>query len=123
MASVALLSRVAGDGALVRHLESFGLRCAYQGDIATGQDALATNTYSDADAIITNPPWTRELLHPLIEHFCRRLPPQQWLLLDQDWACATKQAVPFLTCCTDILPIGRLIWIPGTKMHGKDNAA
>jgi hypothetical protein len=29
-----------GDGALVRHLESFGLRCAYAGDIATGQDAF-----------------------------------------------------------------------------------
>ena len=29
-----------GDGALVRHLESFGLRCVYAGDIATGQDAL-----------------------------------------------------------------------------------
>ena len=30
-----------GDGALVRHLESFGLRCVYAGDIATGQDACA----------------------------------------------------------------------------------
>jgi hypothetical protein len=29
-----------GDGALVRHLESFRLRCVYRGDIATGQDAL-----------------------------------------------------------------------------------
>ena len=45
-----------GDGALVRHLESFGLRCVYHGDIATGQDALALDTYGDADAIITNPP-------------------------------------------------------------------
>ena len=25
--------------------------------------------------------------------------------------------------CSDILPIGRQIWIPGTTMHGKDNAA
>jgi hypothetical protein len=33
----------AGDGALVRHLESFGLRCVYSGDIRTGQDALALN--------------------------------------------------------------------------------
>jgi hypothetical protein len=30
-----------GDGALVRHLESFGLRCVYAGDIRSGQDALA----------------------------------------------------------------------------------
>ena len=33
------------DGALVRHLESFGLRCVYAGDIATGQDALALESY------------------------------------------------------------------------------
>ena len=32
----------AGNGDLVRHLESFGLRCVYQGDIRTGQDALMT---------------------------------------------------------------------------------
>jgi hypothetical protein len=49
-----------GDGDLVRHLESFGLRCVYQGDIRTGQDALAVNSYGKADAIITNPPFSRE---------------------------------------------------------------
>ena len=32
-------------GDLVRHLESYGLRCTYQGDIATGQDALALESY------------------------------------------------------------------------------
>jgi hypothetical protein len=36
-----------GDGALIRHLESFGLRCIYQGDIADGRDALATTDYGD----------------------------------------------------------------------------
>jgi hypothetical protein len=110
----------AGDGALVRHLESFGLRCAYAGDIATGQDALAVDNYGNADAIITNPPWKRIWLHPLISHFQRIAP--TWLLLDQDWAC-TKQAAPYLGSCTDIITIGRLIWIPGTKDTGKDNVA
>ena len=73
-----------GDGALVRHLESFGLRCAYAGDIATGQDALMLDTYGHADAIITNPPYTRSLMHALIWHFARILP--TWLLLETDWA-------------------------------------
>ena len=50
----------AGDGDLVRHLESFGLRCVYAGDIRTGQDALALDHYGAADAIITNPPYTRD---------------------------------------------------------------
>ena len=61
----------AGDGALVRHLESFALRCVYAGDIRTGQDALELDHYGAADAIITNPPWSRELMHPLIQHFQR----------------------------------------------------
>ena len=59
----------------------FGLRCVYAGDIATGQDALARSTSTAApDAIITNPPYTRPLMHPLIEHFQRIAP--TWLLLD-----------------------------------------
>jgi hypothetical protein len=27
--------------------------------------------------------------------------------------------MPYLKSCTDILPIGRLIWIPGTDMNGR----
>ena len=48
----------AGAGDLVRHLEEFGLRCVYAGDIHNGQDALALDYYGAADAIITNPPYT-----------------------------------------------------------------
>jgi hypothetical protein len=82
----------AGDGDLVRHLESFGLRCAYAGDIATGQDALERNHYGGADVIVTNPPYSRGLMHKLIAHFERIVP--TWLLLDSDWA-STRQAAPF----------------------------
>ena len=109
----------AGDGALVRHLEPFGLRCVYSGDIRTGQDALALNHYDAADAIITNPPWSRDVLHRLIEHFQNIAP--TWLLLDSDWA-QTKQAAPFLPHCSDIVAIGRVKWIEGSKFTGKDNA-
>jgi hypothetical protein len=109
-----------GDGALVRHLESFELRCVYQGDIATGQDALGLEHYGDADAIITNPPYTRPLMHALIQHFARILP--TWLLLESDWA-HTKQAGPFMPCCCDIVSVGRLRWIAGTTMSSKDNFA
>ena len=110
----------AGDGALVRHLVSFGLRCVYAGDIRTGQDALALDHYGAADAIITNSPHTREAMHRLIEHFQRIAP--TWLLIDYDWA-ATKQAAPFLPCCSDIVTIGRVKWIEGSKHTGKDNYA
>ena len=39
-----------GDGALVRHLEGFGVRCVYAGDIRDGQDALL-DYFGAADAI------------------------------------------------------------------------
>jgi hypothetical protein len=107
-----------GDGALVRHLESFGLRCVYSGDIRSGQDALAVGLYGAADAIITNPPYTRAVMHRLIEHFQRISP--TWLLLDSDWA-STRQAAPFLPCCSDIVAIGRVKWIEGSQHTGKEN--
>lgn len=110
-----------GEGDLVGHLESYSLRCAYAGDIATGQDALALDDYGDSDSIVTNPPWSREVLHRLIPHFARIAP--TWLLLDSDWA-QTKQAVPFLPHCSDLLPIGRVGWFKESKHgNGKDNAA
>jgi hypothetical protein len=109
-----------GDGALVNHLQAHGLKCVYQGDIASGQDALTLDTYGDADTIITNPPYQRPLMHALIEHFAHILP--TWLLLETDWA-STKQAGPFMRCCSDIVSIGRLCWIEGTTMSGKQNFA
>ena len=81
----------AGDGALVRHLEAHGLRCTYHGDISDGRDALAL-TIEDvrgADAIVTNPPYRRDLMHALIRHFQTLLP--TWLLLDGH---PTSDAVP-----------------------------
>jgi hypothetical protein len=83
----------AGDGDLVRHLESLGLRCLYSGDIRNGQDAFNFDHYGGAQVIITNPPWSRDVLHGLITHFQHIAP--TWLLLDSDWA-QTKQAAPFL---------------------------
>ena len=110
----------AGDGALVAHLESFGLRCVYAGDIRGGRDALALDQYGAADCIITNPPYTRKLMHRLIAHFKRIAP--TWLLLETDWA-STLQAMPFLPSCSDIVTIGRVKWIEGSKYTGKDNHA
>ena len=109
-----------GNGALVLHLELFGLRCVHASDIATGQDALALEAYGDADAIITNPPYTRPLMHALISHFARTLP--TWLLLETDWA-STKQSAPFMPSCSDIVSVGRLRWFEGTTMSGKQNFA
>jgi hypothetical protein len=110
----------AGAGDLVRVLEGTGLVCAYAGDISSGNDALARDSYGAIDAIITNPPHSREILHRLIAHFQGIAP--TWLLIDADWA-HTCQAGPFLPACTDVVSIGRIKWIPGSKYTGKDNYA
>jgi hypothetical protein len=107
-----------GDERLIQHLESFGLVCVYRGDIATGQDALARAEYSAPDEIITNPPFAYPLLHQLISHFVSIAP--AWLLLPMDFA-SNKRDAPFLAACTDIVPIGRVKWIEGTKHSSNEN--
>jgi hypothetical protein len=109
-----------GDWHLVKHLERHGLRCVYADDIKIGLDALWLDNELGFDAIITNPPWTRELLHPLIKHFIRLAP--TWLLFDADW-CHTRQAAPMLGHCSHIVTVGRVKWIPDSPFTGKDNAA
>jgi hypothetical protein len=110
----------AGDGALVRVLEGAGLTCVYAGDVADGQDALARDNYGVIDCIITNPPYTREILHRLVPHFQKIAP--TWLLLPSDWAFNLGTA-PFLPACTTIVPIGRVKWIAGTTFSSVDNFA
>ena len=115
----------AGDGDLVRHLESFGLRCVYQGDIRTGQDALAIKRYiGNPDVGITNPPFrypedpprSTRLLFDLIRHFLGLGVPF-WLLLPHDWS-ANKGSTSCLRHCSDIVPIGRVKWIPDSEHSG-----
>jgi hypothetical protein len=115
----------AGAGDLIKALEEIGHRCVWQSDIAFDDpvDAAMLNmevVAPYADAVITNPPWTRNELHPIIENLSAGLP--TWLLFDADWA-HTRQSAPYMGRCTDIVSIGRLIWIPGTTTSGKDNCA
>jgi hypothetical protein len=114
-----------GEGHLVRSLVRMGLTCVCASDITSepdGTDALKiTKFINHADAVITNPPWTRALLHPMIMHF-QKLAPCVWLLFDADWAF-NKAAGPYLDQCSDIVAVGRIRWIEGTTQTGKDNVA
>jgi hypothetical protein len=107
-----------GDGDLIRHLESFDLRCVWQGDIRTGQNAFDFDHYGGADAIITNPPFLRSVLNRMIPHFSRIAP--TWTLLAIDWA-STYDAAPILPSCSDIIPIGRVKWIEDTEHASMEN--
>jgi hypothetical protein len=117
----------AGDGQLVRILEANGGTCRAAYDIAPRapgipeSDALLLD-YADlngAELIITNSPWTRALLHPLIVRLSDLLP--TWLLLDANWLF-TGQAVPYLPRLRRIVTVGRVRWIPGSLHTSKDDS-
>jgi len=119
----------AGNGALVDHLQDHGYKCLWAGDLVPLRrdirmcDAL-TNIpvalhHKMADLIITNPPWNRDFLHPMIE-VCVESKTPTWLLFDADWM-HTKQSADLIKSCVKIVSVGRVKWIPDSKMTGKDN--
>jgi len=115
----------AGDGRLVRHLTKQGLSCVYACDIEPQADFIKKrdvlffdNTPMPAcDFVITNPPWGRKLLLPMIEEFRQHAP--TWLLIDADFIF-TKQAKQCMSFCHKIVSVGRVSWMDnGTS--GMDN--
>ena len=117
----------AGEGDLIQHLDKHGHQCVAAFDLNPEspypeKDALQMTKEDAAGAayIITNPPWSRHILHPMILAFKDIAP--TWLLFDADWAF-TKQSIPFMYYCRMIVAVGRVKWIEGSKNTGKDNCA
>ena len=123
-----------GDGALVRHLYRYlpDLTCIMGVDakvpLVSAHYSLplvsrdsTTESFAQTDMFITNPPWSRHILHPLLDNLLPQAP-HTVLLIDADWA-HTRQATPYLPHLAMIISVGRLKWIPDSKMTGKDNCA
>lgn len=125
----------AGRGVLIKHLEELSegsLFCTLASDIepqTEGIDALDYRELNDVfnvkevhdkpDYIITNPPWSRSVLHDMILEFIKIAP--TWLLFDADWVY-TKQALPYRKYLKSIVPIGRVSWMDN-GVSGMDNCA
>ena len=115
----------AGNGALIEHLETKGV-CMWASDIEPQAKGIHACDYSDvgfnelveSEYVITNPPWDRKILHPMIQYFAPRI--RTWLLFDADWM-HTKQSVPYMNMCSKIVSVGRIKWFG--NMTGKDNCA
>jgi hypothetical protein len=119
------IEHCAGDGALIKHLERHGHVCTFAYDIEPRAEDidLGDARYSQedrADFHITNPPWDRTVLHPIILNLSKRLP--TWLLFDADWM-HTWQSAPFMPYLRKIVSVGRVKWIPDSPFTGKDNCA
>lgn len=121
----------AGDGALIRHLTKT-MKCCGASDINPQNPPhesfiktidcleLRKKDLNGADYIITNPPWDRELLQPILDHLLTGRT-KFWFLLSGDWM-HTKWAILYLRHCTKIVSIGRVKWIPASKFSSKENS-
>ena len=115
----------AGNGTLINHLETKGI-CMWASDIEPQAEGIYKYDYSnvgfieltESEYVITNPPWDRKILHPMIEYFAPRI--RTWLLFDADWM-HTKQSIPYMKMCSKIVSVGRIKWFG--NMTGKDNCA
>lgn len=120
----------AGKGDMVKALVSHGHECVYACDIKPQRkwierrDAFTLDREwrrtVHAKAFITNPPWTRAVLHEMIIHLSGLLP--TWLLLDADWM-HTQQAAQLVDRCSHIVSVGRVRWIQNTDGQGLENSA
>ena len=71
-------------------------------DFVGDGDAM-TDKIVGCDVCITNPPWNRKVLHPIIVNLSDQLP--TWLLFDADWM-HTKQSIEFMPRLKKVVSIG-----------------
>ena len=104
-------------------LEAHGFACSQAFDLvprrADIEQADAT-TARVSGRVVTNPPWSRPLLHAIIANLASQV--ETWLLFDAAWAF-TRQAAPLLPLCHKIVVVGRLKWEPGTPHDAQDDCA
>jgi hypothetical protein len=107
-----------GDGHLVGHLECAGHVLVGAYDLP---DDARSKRYAEAKpgiVFITNPPWRRDVLHPIIVNLSDQAP--TWLLIDAGWI-HTRQSEPYLPRLRTIVSVGRVKWIKDSPFTGKDD--
>lgn len=117
----------AGNGALVSHLEvGFQANCFFPSDIEPQADWITKKDGLDltaedvefCDMIITNPPFTWNVLKPLMDVWIPLKP--TILLLPADFIHNIRFG-PYLEYCQAIVSIGRVKWIEDSKVSGMEN--
>lgn len=106
----------AGDGRLIRGLAPHGLFCVQAHDLVPQGAGIrignALNLPISGRPIITNPPYAKSLLEPLLDHWIGRT--EVWLLLPSDMM-VNKWTNPYMRFVDRILPIGRVSWMENGK--------
>lgn len=109
---------MAGAGDLIQLLDEIGLVCDWACDIdpqrrhIARHDAMTLSAHDlgSATCFITNPAWTRDILHRLIAHLAPIAP--TWFLFDASWSQTRQATMLGERYCTDIVSVGRLKWFP-----------
>lgn len=106
-----------GSGKLVDQLEGAGSVCVGASDIEPLGEfvnfpkknglELTPEDVKDADFIVTNPPFTKDTLLPLIDHWVTLK--STWVLLPADLAY-NAYMVPYMARCSHIVALGRMYW-------------
>lgn len=125
----------AGDGDLIRHLDDMwpAGRCVWASDLEPQRSGIRTLAVADitaaltcdVDLWVTNPPWPvggkrGDPALSIIKHLTGIAP--TWALLPWDFA-ANGYFRTLIAQCSDIVPVGRVKWIPGSASAGVDNCA
>jgi len=79
---------------------------------------LSEHEIDRCDMILTNPPFSRDVLLPMIDHFISLRP--TWLLLPADMA-HNRYFSPYMEKCSRVVSVGRLKWFKDSKHTSTDN--
>ena len=126
----------AGNGDIIKQMKWYGHNCSYACDISPGgtaferlsapiykRDAMTLDKRwrlsSGATVFISNLPWSRKILLPMIDHLSKLLP--LWTILDANFM-HTKQAAPYIDRCSIIVSVGRVKWIKDSDGAGVDDS-
>jgi hypothetical protein len=116
----------AGAGDLVDQLTAAGMTCHAKFDIEPQRfdirrgDALDVRWRPRRGMFITNPPWRRALLLPLIRHLASQAP--TWLLIDAMFLF-NAGSIPLHPILRKVVGTPRLTWIEGTTDSSVDDSA
>lgn len=83
---------------------------------------LTKEDLKECDLVVTNPPFSKDVLLPLIDHFVSLKP--TWLLLPADYM-HNLYFGPYMKRCSRVVSVGRVCWFPkeGKRVASTDNFA
>jgi hypothetical protein len=123
----AFIEPCAGAGDLINELcRHHGIVCVGAFDIepqaknVEQRNCLTLNWVSqEVTHFITNPPFTWDMLKPILDHLPTLAP--TWLLLPADYMHNVRVG-PYMTKCAKVVSVGRMYW-ENNKKKGVDNYA